>query len=135
MSGATFRILADAVLVTHAAFVAFVVIGLALILIGGARGWHWVRNPWLRVGHLAAIVVVVAQAWLGIACPLTALEMRLRARAGEAVYPGSFIAHWLEQALYYEAPEWAFALAYTVFAAIVAATWLRVRPRRWGPDR
>ena len=111
----TYRVLADLVLLLHAAFVFFVIAGLALVLLGGVRGWRWVRNPWFRLAHLLAIGVVVAQAWLGVLCPLTTLEMSLRAHAGAAVYPGSFIAHWLESLLYYRAPAWVFTLCYTVF--------------------
>lgn len=121
--------LADLVLITHVAFVAFVVVGLGLIVTGGIRGWSWIRNPWFRLTHLVAIAIVVTQAWLGILCPLTTLEMHLRARAGEANYAGSFIAHWLGEILYYEVPPWVFATAYTVFGAVVVFSWIRFRPR------
>jgi polyferredoxin len=76
-----------------------------------------------------AIGIVVAQAWLGVLCPLTTLEMALRERAGDAVYPGSFIAHWLEALLYYEAPAWVFTACYTVFGFLVVASWYVIRPR------
>ena len=105
------QIAADAILVVHVAFVAFVVLGLLLILAGGALRWRWVRHRWLRLGHLAAIGVVVLQSWLGVLCPLTTLEMALRQRAGEATYSGSFIAHWLAALLYVEVPPWAFTVA------------------------
>ncbi|HXV77999.1 MAG TPA: DUF2784 domain-containing protein [Candidatus Polarisedimenticolaceae bacterium] len=123
-----YRALADSVLALHAAFVIFVVVGLALVLVGGARGWRWVRNPWFRLAHLLAIGVVVLQAWLGVLCPLTTLEMRLRERAGDAVYRGSFIAHWLERLLYYDAPAWVFVVCYTGFGLLVAGSWWWVRP-------
>ncbi|MDX1654817.1 MAG: DUF2784 domain-containing protein [Candidatus Competibacteraceae bacterium] len=124
-----YRLAADLVLLVHALFVAFVVVGLVLILIGGIRAWGWVRNPWFRLAHLLAITVVMVQAWLGIICPLTTFEMALRARAGDAVYAGSFIAHWLEVLLYYRAPAWVFILLYSLFGAGVLASWLLVRPR------
>ncbi|NIM02074.1 MAG: DUF2784 family protein [Acidobacteria bacterium] len=117
------------VLAVHVAFVLFVILGLALTLIGGARRWRWVRNPWFRLGHLLAIGVVVAQAWLGQICRLTTLEMALRSRAGDAVYSGSFIAHWVETLLYYEAPLWVFAVCYTVFGLVTLASWFIVPPR------
>jgi polyferredoxin len=126
---ASFRMLADAVLAAHFAFVVFVVLGLALIVVGGVRGWPWVRNPIFRLAHLGAIAIVVAQAWLGAVCPLTTLEMALRRRAGDASYTGSFIAHWLEQLLYYEAPAWVFAVGYSAFALLVIGTWWRFPPR------
>lgn len=123
--------LADGVLVVHVAVVLFVVLGLVLTVIGGGRGWLWVRNRWFRLGHLTAIAVVVLQAWLGVLCPLTTLEMWLREQAGAAGYRGSFIGYWLQRLLYYQAPEWLFVLAYTVFALLVILVWWRLPPDRW----
>ncbi len=123
------RVLADLVLVCHVGFVVFVVAGLLVILFGGFRGWKWVRNPWFRAAHLAAIGVVVVQAWFGVVCPLTTLEMALRDRAGEATYDGAFIAHWLERLLFYDAPLWVFVVCYTGFAVAVIASWWKFPPR------
>lgn len=127
--------LADAVLALHVAFVVFVVGGLALVLAGGALQWRWVRNPWFRLCHLLAIVFVVVQTWIGMVCPLTTLEMALRARAGDAVYAGSFIGHWLQALLYYRAPDWVFAVGYSVFALAVVVAWAGVRPRPFAKPR
>ena len=114
----------------HVLFVAFVVVGLILILAGRVLHWGWVRNWWFRITHLAAIAVVVVQAWFGAICPLTTLEMALRGRAGDTTYAGTFISHWLESILYYQAPLWVFAVCYTAFAAVVVASWFWVRPDR-----
>lgn len=124
------RIAADAVLLLHALFVVFVILGLALVLIGKWRGWQWVRHFGFRIAHLLAIAVVVLQSWLGVVCPLTRWEMNLRERAGDTTYPGAFIAHWVEGLLYYRAPDWVFVLIYTLFGALVAASWFWVRPER-----
>jgi hypothetical protein len=121
--------MADLVLLAHLAYVAFVLLGQVLILAGGLRRWQWVKNPWFRWAHLAAIGVVVAQAWLGIICPLTDLEMALREKAGDPTYEGTFIAHWLHQILFFDAPPWAFTLGYTLFGLAVAASWRWIRPR------
>lgn len=128
-------VLADAVLLLHVLFVAFVVGALLLVLIGGWRGWRWVRNPWFRIAHMLAIGFVVAQTWLDQVCPLTRLEMDLRASAGDVVYAGSFIGHWLQALLYYRAPNWVFAVVYSVFALAVVLAWTWVRPRPFGPKR
>lgn len=117
-------------LVLHVGFVVFVIAGLIAILVGKFAGWTWVRNWWFRVMHLAAIGVVVLQAWLDRICPLTIFEMWLRRQAGDATYAGSFISHWLESILYYRAPAWVFVLAYTIFAALVVLAWIWVRPNR-----
>ena len=123
-----YGLLADLVLVLHTLFAAFVVAGLLLVLAGKLLGWRWIVNPWFRWLHLGAILLVVAQAWLGVICPVTNLEMWLRQRAGETTYEGSFITHWFQALLYYDAPPWVFVLAYTVFAALVVLAWVWVRP-------
>ena len=129
--GVLYLIAADAILFTHTLFVGFIVFGLVFIFVGKLRSWAWVRNPWFRYAHLAAIGVVVLQSWLGAICPLTTWETALREKAGEAVYSGAFVAHWLESILYYRATEWLFVVCYTVFGLLVAATWYWVRPRRF----
>lgn len=123
---------ADAFLFLHVLFVAFVVFGLALILVGKLREWSWVRNAWFRVTHLAAIAIVVLQSWFGVICPLTTIEMALRRQAGDAVYSGTFMSHWLDSILYYRAPLWVFAACYTAFGALVLLSWFWVPPARFG---
>lgn len=124
------RLLADAVLLVHVGLVLFVVGGLALIVIGNWRGWTWVNRPWFRVLHLAAIVVVAAEAWLDVICPLTTLENVLRERAGSATYATGFVEYWLQRILYYDAPEWVFTVAYSAFALLVMAVWWRYPPQK-----
>lgn len=126
-----YLVAADALLFVHTLFVGFVIFGLIFILVGKRRFWGWVRNPWFRYAHLAAIGIVVLQTWIGAICPLTTWERRLREKAGEAVYSGDFVAHWLESVLYYRVPEWIFVACYTAFGLLVAATWFWVRPRRF----
>lgn len=121
-------LLADLVLSLHVGFVLFVVLGLVLTLVGGACGWAWVRNRRFRFGHLLAIGIVVAQAWLGVICPLTTLEMGLRQAGGESTYQGSFITHWLGELLYIEAPAWMFTAGYTAFGLLVVLSWRLVPP-------
>lgn len=119
---------ADTILLIHVLFVVFTIFGLLLIFAGKAFSWSWVRNPWFRLAHLIGIGVVVLQSWLGVICPLTVWEMALRLRAGDTVYAGSFISHWLQALLYYQAPEWVFVVCYTTFGALVLASWYWVRP-------
>lgn len=124
-----YHLLANAVLLTHIAFVAFVVGGLALIVVGNLRGWRWVNTLWFRVTHLAAILIVVAEALFGVVCPLTSLEVWLRTQAGESSYASSFMDHWLQQLLYYDAPAWVFTVVYLLFGLIVIAIWRYFPPR------
>jgi len=127
-------IAADIVLLLHVLIVIFVVAGLIAIVVGGFRDWRWVRSPWFRWAHLLAIAVVTTQAWLGVICPLTTMEMALRSEAGGAVYSGSFIGHWLQTLLYYQAPPWLFIGAYSLFACLVLTCWFLVRPRPFGEN-
>ena len=122
--------IADLVLATHVAFIGFVVIGLVLIWMGHFSGWEWVRGLKFRVLHLLAILVVVAQAWVGVICPLTTLEQQLRLRGDSVSYSGSFIAHWLQQLIFFDAEPALFTAGYTLFAGLVAGSWWICRPRR-----
>ena len=123
--------LADVVLIAHLGVVIGVGGGLIAIVVGNWRGWSWVNGLHFRAVHAAAIGIVVLQAWLGQDCPLTVLESWLRRHgAGAAPYDGGFIEHWLHRVLFFQAPTWVFTVAYSVFGALVAATWWRFPPRR-----
>jgi hypothetical protein len=122
------QLAADAILVVHFAFVAFVVGGLALIWLGAILHWTCVRNLWFRLAHLAAICFVAAEALLGVMCPLTLWEDALRGTASDA----GFIARWIHQVMFYQLPEWVFTLAYVAFALVVVLTYWLVPPVRMG---
>jgi hypothetical protein len=124
------QLFAGVVLVLHVAVAAFVVVGLFVAVFGNLRGWKWVNDLWFRSAHLAAISVVVAEAWLGVVCPLTTLEMWLRSKAGAQAYSGGFIEHWFQRLLYYDAPPWVFVVGYTAFGGLVLATWWYFPPNR-----
>lgn len=130
--GGLYLLAADAILFVHVGFVTFVILGLVLIICGKLFSWAWVRNPWFRYAHLVAIGFVVLQSWFSAICPLTIWEMALREKAGGATYAGSFIAHWLEKLLYYQAPPWVFVITYTSFGMLVVACWFWVPVRRFG---
>jgi hypothetical protein len=123
------RLLADLILLIHALFVAFVIIGFVLILVGFVRKWLWIRNVWFRVIHLIAIGLVVVQAWLGSSCPLTTWESQLRLASGEIGYSSSFVQHGVQHILFYDFAPWIFVMAYTIFAVLVALFWALVPPR------
>lgn len=126
------RLFADGVLVLHVGVVLFVVGGLVLIVAGNLLRWGWVNAWWFRILHLATIGVVVAEAWLGIDCPLTVLEDWLRVRAGGTAYGTGFIEHWMQRLLYHDAPPWVFITGYSAFALLVAGAWWLFPPRRGG---
>ncbi|GEM_PF-530569 len=86
-------VLADCVVALHLAYVAFVLVGQLLILLGIAFRWWWVRNLRFRVIHLLMVEVVALEGAFSIYCPLTYLEQALR--------------HWSEGKEYepFDAPE------------------------------
>ena len=123
---------ADLILIVHALIVGFVIVGQLTILIGWWWGWSWVRNAWFRLAHLATIVIVMLQAWLGRLCPLTIWEQKLRQAAGQAHHEHSFVEYWVAEYLYLDLPWWVFVAAYTSFAMLVVWTWWRLPPERKG---
>lgn len=118
--------LADVIVVVHLLIVLFVVTGVPLVYLGAARHWAWIRSRRLRALHLIAIAVIAAESLLGIDCPLTVWEDRLR---GEQLSTG-FIERWIDRILFYDAPTWVFTAAYIAFAALVVVTWVAVPPTR-----
>ena len=123
-----YQLLADIVLFIHFSFVAFVILALIFIVIGGFINWSWVRNWRFRVIHLLAIGFVVIQSWLGFVCPLTTLEMWLRRQIQTQHYEGSFIQYWLQRLLYYQADDWVFILIYSIFGLFVIVAWIKFPP-------
>ena len=85
-----YRLFADIVVVVHALFVVFVVLGGLAVL----------RWPWLAWLHLPAAAWGALIEFGGWICPLTPFEKWLRRSAGESAYEGGFIAHYLLPILY-----------------------------------
>src|ERR1700683_4652986 len=121
--------LADAVAIVHAAYVAFVVIGVAATVGRAVAGARWARSFALRAVHLAAILLVCVEVMIGAVCPLTTLENSLRLRAGVASYPGDFVGYWIDRLIFYNEPDWVFGLLYFFFAAAVSLSWWQWPPR------
>lgn len=83
-------VLADAVLVLHGLFIAFVLLG--ALLVG--------RAPWVAWLHLPAVAWGAGISFANGICPLTPLEQSLRRAAGQAGYEGGFIEHYLTALIY-----------------------------------
>jgi hypothetical protein len=118
-------LLADAVLLLHGLFIAWVLAG------GLAVVWRPVL-AWL---HLPAVAWGVYVSWSGSYCPLTPLEQSLRRAAGQAGYEGGFVEHYLGRLIYPEGltPGLQFAFGALVLAINLAAyAWVvhRVISRR-----
>lgn len=84
------RLLADLVLLLHAAFVLFVVLGALLVL-------RWPRVAWV---HVPAALWGACIEFAGWICPLTPLENHWRRLAGEEGYAGGFVEHYVFPVLY-----------------------------------
>jgi hypothetical protein len=122
-----YGLLADAVLLAHAAFVAFVVLGGLLVL-------RWPRMAWL---HAPAALWGAGIEFTGGVCPLTPLELHLRALAHQHGYAGGFVEHYVFGALYPDGLSRNVQLVLGLFvlavnAAVYAVAWRRHRRRRHG---
>jgi hypothetical protein len=124
--------LADIVAIIHLGYVVFVILGFVFIVAGIIFTWRWIRNPWFRILHLAAIIAVAMEAIVGVNCPLTVLEFRLRYPTGQFQERGSFIGSFIESILFYDAPGWLFTSVYSCFAIAVFITFIMAPPERKG---
>ena len=124
------RLLADVIVIFHAAYVGFVILGMLAIVVGLILGWSWVRNFWFRIAHLTAIGIVVAEALAGVACPLTTWEKALRVKGGQEAYAGDFLGQWAHHFVFVHAEPWMFTVAYCLFGAAVGLTFI-FGPPRW----
>jgi uncharacterized protein DUF2784 len=124
-----YGLLADVIVAVHAAFVAFVVFGQLLIVVGALRRWAWVRNFWFRTAHLLAIGYVAFEAAVGIACPLTTWEQQLRERAGQTVSDVTFVGRLLDQLLFIHGAEAILPYVHMGFGLLVLLTFLLAPPR------
>ena len=122
--------IADLIVAIHLGYVTFVVLGLVVILLGGALRWHFVKNFWFRVIHLAMILIVVFEALFGIMCPLTDWEHELRVAAGQQnAGDVSFVARLIHKLIFFEFPQIVFTVGYCLFALAVLVSWWLVPPR------
>jgi hypothetical protein len=86
----TLRLLADALVLVHLAYIVFVVAG--AVLVRYRPGVLWV--------HLVAVAWGAYVALAHRVCPLTPLEVSLRIRAGQVGYTGGFVEHYLIPVIY-----------------------------------
>lgn len=117
-----FHFLANAVVLLHFAFVAFVVLGGALAL-----RWRWVA--WIHLPAAAWGVAIMFGGWI---CPLTPLENRLRRMAGQAATEGGFIESYILAFLYPEGltrgSQVTLGVLALVLNVVVYLLWLRRCP-------
>ena len=125
-------LLADIIAIIHLGYVIYVILGLILIVLGIICRWKWIRNLPFRITHLLAIVGVACEALLGINCPLTVLEFKLRYALNLSEERVSFIGAIVDSLLYYNAPGWLFTIIYAAFAIVAVITFIIAPPTRRG---
>ena len=103
-----YNILANAVVLAHFLFIAFVVCGGLLVI-------HWPRIAFVHLPMAAWGAAVEIFGWI---CPLTPLENHLRQLAGGSSYSGDFIARYLIPVIY---PENLTATMQQIFGVLVIA--------------
>ena len=101
-----YRLLANAVVLLHFAFVLFATFGALLV-------WRWKRLAW---GHLPCVAWAVLIEWIGWTCPLTPLENWLWHQAGQNGYQESFAQHYILPLIY---PAWLTPSIQYVMGALV----------------
>jgi hypothetical protein len=124
-----YALAADILVVIHILYVAYVVVGVVVILIGLRRKWMWVRNPWFRCTHLIAILIVVYELIVKANCPLTTWEMQLRGSAGEPTNQTTFMDRLLSFILVADAPQWLVTDLYFAFGIAIVLLFVFAPPR------
>jgi hypothetical protein len=118
-----YRLLADAVMLVHFTFLAFVVAG-------GLLAWRW---PWVIWPHVILALWGFSTIVFSIRCPLTDVEDWARERGGREPLSGTgFIDHYLENVVY---PQRYTRAIQVLAAAVVLFSWvgLAARHRRRAP--
>lgn len=85
-----YRLIADLVVIAHAAFILFVALGGLAVL----------KRPQLAWLHLPALAWGASSEFFGLVCPLTPLENTLRNLGGQKGYGSDFIGHYLSALIY-----------------------------------
>jgi hypothetical protein len=117
-----YRLLADLVLILHAAFVVFVMLGAFLVL-------RWPRIAWV---HVPVVLWGAGIEFFGGLCPLTPLENHWRRLGGELGYPGGFIDHYVVSLLYPDGLTRSMQIAIGTLVLVVNVTvYAWALRRRW----
>jgi hypothetical protein len=115
--------LADLLMLAHAFYSLFILLGCVLIIAGMILGWRWTRFPWFRILHLTTTLFVVARVWLAIPCPFSAAENALRPPGASCLLSDSFHTAFHRLAFRGHDPH-RFAISSTMLGAVVAASFI-----------
>jgi Protein of Unknown function (DUF2784) len=96
-----YKILADMTVALHFAWILFLFLG----------AFWGVRNRWVKYFHLVGLAFAFLIQILDWYCPLTHLEIYLRAKHNPSLaYAGSFIIYYVEQVVYLQVPHYALVM-------------------------
>lgn len=128
--GHEYSLLADLIVIFHFLYVIFALGGQVIVMVGWACKWHFIRQPGFRITHLIAVGFVALEDVIGMICPLTEWEYRLRRMAGQSIDSDlSFIARLVRMIIFYDFPPWAFTFMHISFGVLVILTFILVPPR------
>lgn len=92
-----YKILADMVVLVHLLWILFLIFG----------AFPGVRNKAIKIFHISGLVFAFVIQIFGWYCPLTHLEVWLRAKHDPSLsYAGSFIIYYVEGLIYIEISAW-----------------------------
>jgi hypothetical protein len=121
MSVETYLALADAVLIIHLLYIAWVIFGVLFTR----------KRPWLGAIHVATILWGIVAETTSAPCPLTLAENWCEVRAGMTPYHGPCLLHYLDATVYPNVPS---ALLVTV-AVVICFFNLAIYVRRLSKHR
>ena len=116
--------IADIILVFHFGIVIFVTVGFFLIPIGWKLNWYWVCHRKLRLLHCGVIAFVTLEALLGITCPLTEIENKIRGFSQS----NSFISYWIIKVIYWDMTNINFLIIYSLSLVWTLILWKMCPP-------
>src|SRR5438874_740786 len=124
-----YRLLADFIVAIHIGYVFYIVVGIGLIFLGLWRKWNWIRNPWFRLTHFAAILTVILEMILKTRCVLRVWKLKFRSLGGQPVAEPPFMGVLMPYVFFAVAPAWLTNGLYYVFALVIVLMLVLVPPR------
>jgi hypothetical protein len=111
-----YKILADIILALHLVWIVFLFLG----------AFWGVRSRRVKVFHLSGLGFAALIQTFDWYCPLTHLEVHLRARHNPSMsYAGSFIIYYLEQVVYLQVPPCVIAIGTILLCGVNLLVYFR----------
>ncbi len=116
-----YTILADVVVITHFLWIVF-------LIFGAAAGRRHGKIKYIHISGLAFAIIIQAFGWY---CPLTHLEVWLRARHDpDMAYTGSYIIHYLEKIIYIQIDAGVIIILTALLCGVNALIYIRGKKAR-----